>query len=228
MKTKFGAIIVDGRGKIGGHVASKNRAGSYLRTKVTPVNLRSVAQTGVRNVFASFAQGWRGLTEPQRIAWNAAVGDYASTDVFGDIKLPTGFNLYQRLNNNLQQIDVAALTLPPLPEAVAVVAIGTLSIAAGLATMSLAYTPSAGTKTSVKVWATAPMSAGKSNAQGRFRLISTFSGETVSPANIKAAYVAKFGSVGIAGQKVFVKLEAVNENTGQTGIGEVAVAIVAA
>jgi len=36
MKTLFGAIVVDGRGKLGGHVASKNRHGSYFRTKVSP------------------------------------------------------------------------------------------------------------------------------------------------------------------------------------------------
>ena len=228
MKTKFGAIIVDGRGKIGGHVASKNRAGSYLRTKVTPVNLQSVAQTGVRNVFTGFAQGWRGLTEDQRAAWNAATSDYGRTDVFGDLKIPTGFNLYQRLNNNLQQIGVAALTLPPLPQSVEVVAIGALSIAEVAATMSLAYTPSPGTNTKVKVWATAPMSAGKSFVKGSYRLISTFTGETASPLNLAAAYIDKFGSIGVAGQKVFVQLQAVNETTGQTGVPETAYAIVAA
>ena len=30
MKMKWGALVVDGRGKIGGQVASKNRAGAYL------------------------------------------------------------------------------------------------------------------------------------------------------------------------------------------------------
>ena len=44
MKAKFGSFIVDGRGKVNGHVISKNRAGSYIRTKVTPVNPRSTAQ----------------------------------------------------------------------------------------------------------------------------------------------------------------------------------------
>jgi hypothetical protein len=47
MKMKFGAIVTEGRGKIGGHVASKNKSGAYLRTKVTPVNRQSVAQSNV-------------------------------------------------------------------------------------------------------------------------------------------------------------------------------------
>ena len=44
MKTKFGAIIVAGSGKINGFVASKNRAGAYLRTKVTPVTLKLLSK----------------------------------------------------------------------------------------------------------------------------------------------------------------------------------------
>lgn len=93
MKTKFGAIIVDGRGKIGGHVASKNRGGAYLRTKVTPANAQTSAQNQVRNLFTSLTQGWRGLTQAQRDAWNAAVLDYSRTDIFGDIRNPSGINL---------------------------------------------------------------------------------------------------------------------------------------
>ena len=38
MKIKFGSEVVDGRGKIGGHVYSKNKGGAYKRTKVTPSN----------------------------------------------------------------------------------------------------------------------------------------------------------------------------------------------
>ena len=58
MKLKFGAIVTDGRGKIGGHVASKNRSGAYLRTKVTPSNPNTVAQVQVRSILASLSQSW--------------------------------------------------------------------------------------------------------------------------------------------------------------------------
>src|SRR3546814_3353017 len=50
-KVKFGALMTDARGKLGGHVFSKNRAGSYLRTKVTPVNQQTSYQTSVRALF---------------------------------------------------------------------------------------------------------------------------------------------------------------------------------
>src|SRR5690606_18792227 len=104
MKMKWGALVVDGRNKIGGQVASKNRGGSYLRTKVTPANPQTVAQSIVRSIFTVLSQAWRTLTQAQRNAWNAAVTDWQRTDIFGDIKSPSGFTLYMRLNQNLSLI----------------------------------------------------------------------------------------------------------------------------
>src|SRR5665647_1050979 len=173
MKTKFGAIIVDGRGKIGGHVASKNRGGSYLRTKVTPVNAQTVAQTGVRSLFATLSQAWKALTQAQRNAWNAAVGDYARTDIFGDIRNPSGANLYQKLNNILTQLGESVLTDPPLPSSTDAVTSLVLTGASGTPALSLAFDAVAASVGDWLVDATAPMSPGKSYVKNQFRRITT-------------------------------------------------------
>jgi len=217
MKIKFGSIVTDGRGKIGGHVASKNRSGAYIRTKVTPVNAQTTAQTNVRNRFSGFSQGWAALTEAQRAAWNAAVASYARTDIFGDLKNPTGFNLFQRLNNNLAVCGVAQISDPPVPESVGTCTAGVLTYAVGTPALSLALSNAVPADTEMKVFATAPMSAGKSFVKAEFRLITTLAAAATSPANLLTAYQTKFGSVGAVGQKISVKLEAVNTNTGQTG-----------
>ena len=217
MKMKFGALVVDGRGKIGGHVASKNRAGAYLRTKVTPVNAQSGSQNTVRNRFTTLAQGWRGLTAAQRASWNAAVADFARTDIFGDLHNPTGFNLYQRLNNNLVTTGGAAIAVPPLPAAVGEVVLTAIAVAVGADTMSLTMAAAVPANTSVKVFATAPCSAGKSFVKSEYRLIAILAAAEGSPYDLKAEYIAKFGGIGVAGQQVFVKGEAVNDTTGQTG-----------
>jgi len=217
MKTKWGALIIDGRGKVGGHVASKNRGGSYLRTKVTPVNAQNASQNEVRNRFSGLSQAWRGLTAEQRSAWIAAVGDYSRTDIFGDSHNPTGFNLYQRLNNNLLTIGQAALTTPPLPGSVEAVTAVSVTISEGGATMSLVMGAAVPANTDVKVFATPPMSAGKSFVKSEYRLITILAPLAATPVALKVPYEAKFGSVGLAGQKVFIKLVAVNETTGQEG-----------
>jgi len=227
MKLKWGALVVDGRGKIGGHVASKNRGGAYLRTKVTPVNKQSAYQLAVRNRFTGLSQGWKGLTPAQIAAWNAAVAGYAKTDIFGDVHQPSGFSLYQRLNNNLETCGEAALTTPPLPEAVGIVVAGALTATAAGGLLSQVIGAAVPADTKVKVYATAPQSPGKSFVKSNYRLIQIVAAAAPSPLNLKAAYDLKFGSVGPAGQKIFVKLIAVNTNTGQEGTPSSSEAIVA-
>lgn len=225
---KFGALVVDGRGKIGGHVASKNRAGAYLRTKVTPVNPQTSYQLAVRNRFTGLSQGWRGLTEAQRVSWNAAVGDFQTTDIFGDLKNPTGINLYQRLNNNLLTIGEAQIAVPPLPAAVQAVVLSALAAVEGVPAVTATYAPAIDAFTKVKVFATAPGSAGKSFVKSEYRLIDVIVTADASPFVITTEYVARFGSTGVAGQKIHMKFVPVNLATGQEGTASSASAIVTA
>jgi hypothetical protein len=94
MKIKFSGIgVVDGRGKLNGTVFSRNRSGAIARVKVTPINPNTAAQAAARSLLASLSQGWRGLSQAAILQWNNAVSDYQTTDVFGDLRTPTGKNL---------------------------------------------------------------------------------------------------------------------------------------
>ena len=216
MKAKYGAIVVDGSGKINGFVASKNKSGSYFRTKTSPTQPRTPDQLAVRSLLASLSQSWRSLTQAQRDAWNGATSLYKSSNVFGDMKELSGFNLYQRINNNLTQLGSALVTTPPLPAANDSFDSLALTYAVGTPALSLAFTRTGGHASHVKVMATAPQSAGKSYVQGEYRQISILAGAATSPANLLSAYTAKFGSVGAVGQKIFIKIIPVN-SVGQEG-----------
>jgi len=220
MKAKFGAIVVAGRGKIGGHVASQNRAGAYFRTKVTPTNPQSSAQTTVRNRFGGLSSAWRSLTPAQRAAWNAAVVDYAKTDIFGDLRNPTGAALYQRLNNNLLICGESANPDPPAVGAVDAFTSITLTAEDGTAaeSFSLAIDPVVEDDHLVKVYATPPLSAGKSFVKSEYRLIDTLPHSQSSPWDGLSAYQAVFGSTGEAGQKIFIKCIQLIEASGQAGV----------
>lgn len=97
-KIKFGMMMTDARGKLGGQVFSKNRSGAYVRTKVTPVNPQTNDQQANRVMLGNLSQGWSGLTQAQRNAWNASVDQWQKTDIFGDLQKPTGKNLFTGLN----------------------------------------------------------------------------------------------------------------------------------
>lgn len=214
MKIKFGALMVDARGKIGGHVASKNRGGAYMRTKVTPVNPQSVAQTGVRSAFTTIAQAWRGLTAAQRASFNGAVANFAKTDIFGDLRNPSGSNLHQRLNLNLAAVGASPIVSAPAvansPEAFEF----SVTAAAGVPAVTLAWTSGAVPAGTAVIVETSPcLSPGKSFVKNLFRQIQVLPAADTTPTIITANFASKFGNP-IAGQQIFVRTKVVNIATG--------------
>jgi hypothetical protein len=227
-RVQYGEMIADMRGKINGTVHSRNRAGAYMRNKVTPVNPQTSYQSAVRNRLTGRAQAWRGLTQAQRDAWNAAVSNFKKTNIFGQLRTPSGINLYNRINMNLLNIGASVITDPPLPSAVQ--ALTTLSVAAseGGGTINLTFTPALAADSLMVVEATEPLSAGVSFAKNQFRQIDILNTADLSPAGIETPYIAKFGSVPVEGTKIFVRATIIQDLTGLNGIPLVASAITAA
>ena len=214
MKVKWGALIVDGRNKIGGHVASKNRAGAYLRTKVTPVNPQSVSQIGVRNMLSYLSRQWQALEEDERESFNCAVEQYKATDIFGDIKIPSGFNLYMKLNLNLLGAGLAEISTAPLLGNIELIHSLTPSVVSATS-ISLAYTGNGLSAASVVVVEATPgVSPGQKFLKNKFRKIGVFNGEAASPYNATSDYVDKFGAVPGAGFRIGFRMKCVDVSSG--------------
>lgn len=209
-KIKFGMMMTDARGKLGGQVFSKNKAGAYLRTKVTPTNPQTTFQTTARLLFAAISAGWSGLTESARLGWNEAVPSWASTDIFGDLKNPTGKELYQRLNNQAQSAGLAAVTAIPakLPFPDDVVTAAVFDISAVSITLTGASIAAA---TQVVIFATPPLTAGTSFVKNRLRQIYAVAGNAFVAADAWTAYVAKYGAP-LAGDNVYIGVKYVLAN----------------
>lgn len=200
-------LMVDGRGKQGGQVASKNRFGPYLRNKVTPVNRNTSFQAAVRAAFGSFASGWSGtLSEAERQSWMAFSALNPFTNIFGDKRFLTGQNSYIQANAALANAGLTAVTDPPTTTQTGI--IGDIVLAAasgGGGTLTLTTNEvdvDAGSK--IQVYATPLLSEGINFVKSELRYIGTFA-SAGSPYNIKAAWVAKFGTFpAVAGKKIFV------------------------
>ena len=214
MKLKFGAIVTDGRGKIGGHVASKNRAGAYLRTKVTPTNPNSVAQAQARGILASLSQGWGQLTDSQRLGWNDAVKEWGTTDIFGDIKNPSGINLYVKLNSNLLNIGGAVIATVPskLETPTAYLTGAILDAATGALTLSLSDVSADGVVGLVR--STPMLSSGVSFVKSQFRVIG-YNQVANDVLTVNGAYTAKFGSPTL-GSNIYFSVQLVLANGQKT------------
>ena len=214
MKLKFGAIVTDGRGKIGGHVASKNRAGAYLRTKVTPTNPNTVAQVQARNILASLSQLWQTLTEDQRSGWNNAVKEWGTTDIFGDIKNPSGINLFVKLNANLMSVGFPQLWDAPSKMEVPSVIITDASLSRSANSLSIVFDSNNADGVRALVRATPALSPGVSFVKSQFRVIGY---EVVSGTGLSlfAAYGAKF-AMPLLGANVYANVQFVLPNGQKT------------
>jgi hypothetical protein len=217
MKVKFGAIVVDGRNKIGGHVMSKNRAGSYMRTKVTPVNPRTTYQEDVRNRLSTISTSWDNLSSDLLSKWNSAVTSWSKTDIFGDIKHPSGFNLYQKLNNNALRVGGVALTAPPFKVILSYLGkltIGTVTSSAIPLTFDLQALE---TNEKLEISATPSLPSGKNFVKSEYRIIGHSLTLTTGATDCGALYIAKFGAPAFNGG-FFISARIVNSSTGQAGV----------
>lgn len=193
-KIKFGMMMTDARGKLGGQVFSKNKAGSYVRTKVTPSNPQTAAQSIARSLFASISQSWSGLSQSVRDSFNSAVADWATTDIFGDLRNPTGKNLFQRLNNQAQSAGLPAVVTVPqkldMPDDI----VTDVTIAVGASTLTLTGA-NTDASTQIMLFGTGVLSPGTKFVKNRLRNFTNFAGDSAVPGDEYTAYINRLGSV---------------------------------
>ena len=209
-KIKFGMMMTDASGKLGGQVFAKNRGGSYVRTKATPLNPQTSSQMTVRGIFASISSAWSSLTESSRLSFNNFVADYARTDIFGDLRNPSGKALFQRLNQNLVLTNQPQITVCVAPE---VVPFANLESIAGNVGDEELIVNTVGNTTGSKVmiWATPSLSQGKSFVKNDLRLVDVVDGGVGINTDIWVAYSGKFG-LPTAGANIHVGVRVVNAN----------------
>lgn len=216
------------RGSSEGTTYSRGTYGAYIRTRVSPVNPSTPAQAGVRSNFGATAQAWRSLTDAQRFAWVQAAANFATTNIFGNSFVYTGFNLYVKVNRWLFTIGQAAVSTPPVPTAVTNSQLSALVSDISDATVETTFSPTVAAAHSVIVYATAPMSAGKSFVKSEYRKIQVLAAAATSPQNHFSSYTTLFGAItGKAGMKIFVKYLSVT-NTGIAGVESSQSAIITA
>lgn len=219
-KIKYSALVSDMRNKLNGSVLSKNRYGSYVRNKVTPVNPQTSFQLNQRALLSSLSSEWRSLTQSQRDAWAAAAQAQPVTDIFGDNKILSGQAFFVSRNLNLAGNGTATITNPGVATEVPFVEIlsGEFTLNAGLIDVAaLDISPAtipAGFK--LVLYATPGYSPGISFVKNKFRRLGVFTSRE-GTVNFDAAFSARFG-VPTAGDKVSVRCALVSNTTGQLGL----------
>lgn len=191
-------------GSYQGLTSSRNAFGQYVRTRASPVQPRTVAQLNQRARMTTNAAAWRALTANQRAGWTSLGLSISRTDALGQTYTLNGFMAFCSVNNN--RLDAGDAGVSDAPSIVTPVDIATATVTLSAAAFSVAYTATplpAGVR--LFIWVSPQRSAGVS-FNGDYRLLTVTAAAAASPANIFAAYSAKFG-VPVVGNRIFLSLE---------------------
>lgn len=217
MQIKFGSIIVDGQGKIGGHVVQHSRYGHILRTKTSPRNPKSFDQVAIRNMFTSQVQRWNSLTNLQRQSWQYFVRPFGIPGNFGDVKTPSAISIFVKINVNLLLIGQSVLSSAPgLSQADDPgIYSGDANVMAQTFILSYSEAPDF-TNCNLLVFATKSLSPGRSSIQNEFRLIGYYDSLVAGDIDLTSDYLAKFKSIGPVDYNIFTYTKMVHKLTGSS------------
>jgi hypothetical protein len=208
-KIRFGEVVADARGHIDGIVYTRNRYGAYASNRVAPVNPNTVRQQTIRENFVSLTTGWRDLTESQRTAWALLGSQMIRTDSLGNDYTLTGQQAYMSVNGVRLNQQQSVVDDAPILDTIPAITSASIVVTASGNAFTLTWTGTGfGASNGFDVWATPPLSAGKSFFRpSDYRWI-LFDDNPSSPINMLAAYEAKYGTLvaGDVGAKVSVLL----------------------
>ncbi len=225
-KIKFGAVITDSRGSIGGITFSKNRFGAVARRLTIPTGRLSNRATRVRSRQASFARRWGSvLTLVQRNAWITLAGLNPVTDVFGNAHALSGMQLYCRVNQVRAQVGLALVDAAPADQVVTGLVTATMeATTAPLVRVTFTVTPLAADHR-LYIFATENLPPGIGNVAGRFRFVS-FSGlAQASTYTFTGDYTARFGNP-VSGRAIWFGVATERDGRGRVSVPIVSQVIV--
>jgi len=197
-------------GKIGNKVHLRN---GTVRAFAVPTNPNTAAQAATRAMMASFSTVYRTFTVLQQEAWSDAAKAYPRTNRVGDTYVLAGITMYlacviiaQLVQDTWPSVLLPTGDTPPVPQTVSNSALIRLNV--GVNTLVGIFSLQPETAEYMLIYATAPLSNGITfTRKSRYRLIAIVNKNefVATDIDLKPAYLAKFASMPLVNQRVFVQ-----------------------
>lgn len=230
-KIKYSALVSDMRNKLNGSVLSKNRYGSYVRNKVTPVNPQTDAQQLQRSRLSSASSAWKGLSQTVRNGFAEIAKAHPLTNIFGDQVTLDGKSMFTRLSINRMLIGQTALAAVPALKGVPFVEISSFTMDNGQGEYEFNINPIAiPAGYNLVVQATAPLPATINFVKNQYRTLGVFTAVT-GTVDLQAEYPAKYPELSqqsSTGKVVHIRIFLVDTTSGEAGIAASASAVITA
>jgi hypothetical protein len=217
-----GIGVTDGRGHVGGTVASRNKNGAYLKKRTKPANPNTTAQQVVRAGFGYNSRQWKTLNDDERASFTTQAPNYPYKNKVGIVSNYTGFQLFSKVSNQLRSIGVPFITTMVAPvqvNGIQTIAFTTLDPAnVKVSVKAIENVTSVPADCSLIIQGTRQLTAGVMDPKkSLFRNIGVLdAGTTMTNIDLTGAYTATFGAP-IAGSKIYIQAFLVSKLTGQIG-----------
>lgn len=210
---KYGAIVTEIKGKIGGTVFQAGKSSYVMRNNAFGGGRKSLRWQEIKQIFARVATNWRTLTSGQKASWLASTPDYPATNKFGDTYTPSAYQLYCTLNNNRIQIGLSMLTTPVAPVAEQDISPVTF-VETDPDNYDLSFTATGSNQYEVQIFASNPVSQGVESIPSRLIYLAHINGTTSTPYNLKSTLVDAFGEIK-DGSRIWLRLYVVRHASGR-------------
>lgn len=213
----FGGGITNIIGSHAGNTFSRNKGGAYVKKKTHGTNPRSSNQMNSRTQVGRLAKHYTFLlTDPQRSAWRTFAATNPVVNRLGNTTFLSGQQMFAKVTANLLNGGYAINASPPASTAVGsptALVIDALSGAGGhlkVQNTVVGFTAF----DQITLWASPPMNPGRAFISSQLRRLGN--SQAINANNTyNTDYLHNFGLFpGSAGQRVFIRVQVLNGNTG--------------
>lgn len=220
---KYGTIVTDVKGSVGGTTFKGTRAGAAIQNKI---NSNSSAKRGGRlntndatrvvpaqRNLSRVISLWRGIFSTVRAQWIAAAPNFPFINRFGVPYTPSGYQLFLSVNLKLLSVNQNTTIIPPTVQPVANCPAFTVTQET-LGLFVMLFTVVVPGSYFMQLYATSGQSSGRQFQPSRLKLIQTGLSGSISNSNILAAYQNVYGDP-IIGTTIWFEGRIIQAATGQ-------------
>ena len=220
---KYGTIITDMKGSIGGTTFKGTRSGAVVQNKI---NSNPSGKYGGKSQvdnneqlirsqlnFTQNLENWKNLSDVDRQTWVTGAVNFPFVNKFGEQYTPSAFQLFMSCNQNLYSIGAGNIATCPPPTSPSPTPGFVVSSGGGF---TFNISGASLTNYSQILFATAPMSTGRNFVASLLKAITIFNSSTVFPQQVDSAYSKVFGTIPTGGY-VWFEMRIVHDSYGLQG-----------
>jgi hypothetical protein len=208
---KLSGIVTQISGKIGGQVLGTNQNGNYIKNNSYSQNRNTLRQQAQKQEIFKWSQLWRTTTQTQKNAWTTEAINYPYFNRVGDTVYYNGYQLANKLNASLIQINETPILTPPTFEAVSNLVLSNLSC--NNSQVSFNFTNGVETNTYI-FSATPPLPLGVQPQEKDFLNFTTLTSLAASGLILMSVTYFNFFGIVPANTNIWLRCRAVVNNNG--------------